>query len=187
MPAEEAQEEFQISVHALSGVQLYRTMRLQGQIKKNMVEILVDSGSTHNFLDPVFAKRTGTMIHPTSPMTVIVAYGTKLISKAMVKNFHWVMNGTDFHTDLRLLPLGGCDMVLGVQWLSTLGLVLWDFQHLQMEFTAFGKKTCVSRRCYSCGADCGCKADEPPDQEATTRCHGPSMQFTSTEYHRGTP
>lgn len=41
---------------------------------------------------------------------------------------------------MRLLPLGGCDMVLGAQWLSTLGLVLWDFQHLQMKFTAFGKK-----------------------------------------------
>lgn len=140
LPADETQEEFQISVHALSGVQSYRTMRLQGQVKKNVVEILIDSGSTHNFLDPQFAKRTGTKIYPTSPMTVIVADGTKLTSKAMVKDFHWAMHGTDFSSDLRLLPLGGCDMVLGVQWLSTLGPVLWDFQNLQMEFTAFGRK-----------------------------------------------
>jgi membrane protein insertase Oxa1/YidC/SpoIIIJ len=32
------------------------------------------------------------------------------------------------------LTLGGCDIVLGVQWLSTLGLILWDFVKLRMEF-----------------------------------------------------
>lgn len=31
-------------------------------------------------------------------------------------------------------------MVLGVQWLSTLGPVLWDFKNLQMQFSVFGKK-----------------------------------------------
>lgn len=33
------------------------------------------------------------------------------------------------------LPLGGCDLVLGVQWFSTISPVLWDFQKLTMEFT----------------------------------------------------
>jgi hypothetical protein len=32
------------------------------------------------------------------------------------------------------LTLGGCDIVLGVQWLSTLGPILWDFVKLHMEF-----------------------------------------------------
>lgn len=31
-------------------------------------------------------------------------------------------------------------MVLGIQWLSTLGPVLWDFQHLQMQFSVSGRK-----------------------------------------------
>lgn len=31
-------------------------------------------------------------------------------------------------------------MVLGVQWLSTLGLILWDFSNLRMEFTWNGLK-----------------------------------------------
>ena len=33
-----------------------------------------------------------------------------------------------------VLPLRICDVVLGVQWLITLGPILWDFQHLTMKF-----------------------------------------------------
>ncbi|CAA7040954.1 unnamed protein product [Microthlaspi erraticum] len=32
------------------------------------------------------------------------------------------------------IPLGGCDIVLGVQWLATLGPITWDFQKLEMGF-----------------------------------------------------
>lgn len=34
LPIEEIQMEFQISAHALSGVQSYRTMRIQGLVKR---------------------------------------------------------------------------------------------------------------------------------------------------------
>jgi hypothetical protein len=45
------------------------------------------------------------------------------------------LQGYDFQTNLHLLVLGGCDMVLGVNWLSTLGPILWDFIELTMKFT----------------------------------------------------
>jgi hypothetical protein len=32
------------------------------------------------------------------------------------------------------LTSGGCDIVLGVQWLNTLRPILWDFAKLRMEF-----------------------------------------------------
>ncbi len=44
------------------------------------------------------------------------------------------MQGHVFRTDLFLLPLAGCDVVLGIQWLRTLGPILWDFTELKMEF-----------------------------------------------------
>ncbi|KAJ0020707.1 hypothetical protein Pint_31653 [Pistacia integerrima] len=45
------------------------------------------------------------------------------------------MQGNTFHTDFYVLTLGGCDIVLGVQWLRTLGPILCDFVQLRMEFT----------------------------------------------------
>lgn len=38
-----------------------------------------------------------------------------------------------------LIDLGSCDMVLGVQWLSTLGTINWDFKKLVLEFKLQGK------------------------------------------------
>lgn len=133
-------EELQISVHALTGALSYRTMRIKGKVKKCTFTILIDSGSTHNFLDPVLAKRTGQNIKHINPLTVVVADGTKVFSKAMVEGFKWNMQGAEFEANVRLLPLGGCDMVLGVQWLSTLGPVLWDFKDLRMEFKTKDRK-----------------------------------------------
>lgn len=129
-----------ISVHALSGIPSYRTMRIKGKVKKCPITILIDSGSTHNFLDPAVAKRSGQQPQATSPLAVVVVDGTRLFSSAVISNFTWQMQGTEFHSEVRLLPLGGCDMVLRVQWLTTLGPVLWDFKELRMEFQHQGKK-----------------------------------------------
>lgn len=74
-----------VLVHALFGSVSHQTMRIRGNIKKKAITILLDSGSTHNFLDPVVAKRTGCTIQSTSPMRVAVADGTKLTSDSICK------------------------------------------------------------------------------------------------------
>ena len=38
------------------------------------------------------------------------------------------------------MPLGECDVILGTQWLRTLGTILWDFFELWMQFSFNGKK-----------------------------------------------
>lgn len=38
-----------------------------------------------------------------------------------------------------MLELAGCDMVLGVQWLQTLGTIPWNFKKLTMPFTFEGQ------------------------------------------------
>ncbi|GJU95853.1 glycoside hydrolase, catalytic domain-containing protein [Tanacetum coccineum] len=45
----------------------------------------------------------------------------QLVCVSECKGFSWKLRGETFTTDVMLLPLGGCDMVLGIQWLSTLG------------------------------------------------------------------
>ena len=42
--------------------------------------------------------------------------------------------------NLFLLALGGCDVVLGVDWLRSLGTIQWNFADLSMSFWVEGKK-----------------------------------------------
>lgn len=62
---------------------------------------------------------------------MVVAMGVKL-----------KLQGCQFETSFYVLPLGGCDVVLGVQWLATLGPIMWDFLKLSMQF-AVGPKMVV--------------------------------------------
>lgn len=115
-------------------------MKIQGNVKKKLIVILIDSGSTHNFINQEVVKRTGIETAETDPLHVSVADGTKMVSIAICKGFNWEMQGTIFQADMRVLQLKGCDMVLGIQWLATLGPVKWDFKNLSMDFTLHGKR-----------------------------------------------
>ncbi|GJX10964.1 RNA-directed DNA polymerase, eukaryota, partial [Tanacetum coccineum] len=116
METEEVQP--QISLNALSGVSSYQTLRVVGLFMNGQeFHILINLGSTHNFLDTKMAKRLGCAIRPSCPLTVNVAREKQLLSVS-----EW------------------CDMVLGIQWLSTLGDIKSNFKDLRMEFVYNNKK-----------------------------------------------
>lgn len=52
----ETEETPEISLHAMAGTTSPQTMRLRGHLGRQPVVILIDSGSTHNFIDPTASK-----------------------------------------------------------------------------------------------------------------------------------
>ncbi|GJZ95232.1 gypsy/ty3 retroelement polyprotein [Tanacetum coccineum] len=130
----------QISLNALTGTNNFQTMRVIGTVGKHLVHILVDCGSTHNFLDKNMAKKLGCSIRPTGPLAVTVADGNNLVTTSECRNFKWQFGNTTFTTDVMLLPFEGCEMVLGIQWLATLGDIKCNFKELRMEVKYEGKK-----------------------------------------------
>lgn len=131
-----------ISVNALAGNQNYQTMRIRRVINDKPLHILIDSGSTHNFLDEGFAKALNLPTEGINPQFITIADGNHINCKKMCKNITWGMSGKEFVTEAMLIPLGSCDMVLGIQWLSTIGPVYWDFKKLRMDFV-WGMSQCL--------------------------------------------
>lgn len=60
-------------------------------------------------------------------MKVRVEDGNSFGCDTMVEGFKWKMRGLVFTADLILMPLGGCDIVLGVQWFTSLCTVHFDY------------------------------------------------------------
>lgn len=115
-------------------------MRMVGQYGKRSLFVLVDPCSTHNFIDLAVATELGCLLELIKPMIVAVANGHNLTISYKCLDFSWKMQRYTISTEVRTLPLDYCDLVLGVQWLVTLGPIWWDFSNLRMEFLLGGVK-----------------------------------------------
>ncbi|XP_052205446.1 uncharacterized protein LOC127810169 isoform X2 [Diospyros lotus] len=66
--------------------------------------------------------------------------GNQVVSKSACVGFCWKMQGEEFEADLRLLKLGGCDIVLGVDWMKNVSPIIFDFNKMEVMFKKDGKK-----------------------------------------------
>ncbi|XP_058754567.1 uncharacterized protein LOC131627728 [Vicia villosa] len=130
----------QLSFHSLTGIANFHTMRVTGLHDKKMLHILLDSGNTHNFLDLEIAKAIGCKLEAIPPLSVTGGGGHKLEAAFICRGFKWQLQQAQFTADVIVLPLVCCDLILGIQWLKSLGPLLWDFDKLQMEFSTNGRK-----------------------------------------------
>jgi len=64
-----------ISCNVLTGITTHQTLKIGGNIKKKKVIVLIDSGSTHNFIHCNIAKELNFFLCPTPECQVMVANG----------------------------------------------------------------------------------------------------------------
>lgn len=80
--------------------------------------LLIDSGSTHTFVNRAFVERANCQIDSAPTVHVRVANGQMLSSDAQVKGLQWWTRGATFTTDMRVLDFGAYDVILGIDWLQ---------------------------------------------------------------------
>ena len=124
----------QLNLNALSGIPTAETFRVMGRISNRPVRILVDGGSTHNFIQQSVAHELGLPLSPTQSLRVLVGNGQELQCAQICTATSLSIQGRVLVVDLFVLGLSGADVVLGAQWLKQLGPVLMDYQNLTMQF-----------------------------------------------------
>ena len=129
-----------ISLDALEGTVGLNTMKFTGRLDRTTVSILIDSGSTHNFLNAELALKLQLQLTAIKPMMVQAANGERMVCKSLCKGLRWMMQGISFVADVFIIDLSNCEMVLGIQWLSLLGDILYNYKHLWMSFDWQGKR-----------------------------------------------
>ncbi|WVZ48905.1 LOW QUALITY PROTEIN: hypothetical protein U9M48_000299 [Paspalum notatum var. saurae] len=163
----ELQADPDISIHALTGI------RARGQqAMKLLLVALIDSGSTCCFVDSVVAAKLGLALHQQPGLHVTVGNGDQITSPGLFPNLFISVGSEKFVADFYALPLGTYDVVLGVNWLGSLGPILWDFNHHTMAFQR------ANRRITWIGID----APRPFELRATTLHDGELMTALLDEF-----
>ena len=102
------EEEVEITLYTFTRTPTPGTMRVRGKVHGSGLVILIDIGSTHNFVDASLVSGLQLRID---------------VSKVLgfCSNVTMCIQRVKFCIQFHVLALRGCDAVLGTQWLSTLG------------------------------------------------------------------
>jgi hypothetical protein len=85
------------------------------------------------------AARVGIVFSGHTGLSMAVAHGDHVKSSGCCTNLKIFIAGDAFTIDYYGLSIGSYDMVLGVQWLESLGPVLWDFKNCTLSFERHGR------------------------------------------------
>jgi hypothetical protein len=102
-----------ISVQALQGTEGSQTIRFRGFLAGQEVYMLLDSGSSHCFIDQRVAEELGGWTTLEQQVKVRVANGSEISCTHEIPNAIWGLQG---HTlsSFKIIPLGCYDIILGM-------------------------------------------------------------------------
>ncbi|CAA7053502.1 unnamed protein product [Microthlaspi erraticum] len=120
-PALEMMEIAELSLNSIAGISSPHTIKLIGTIEGEPVVVMIDSGTSHNFVSESMLGRLGLVPETIGGYGVRTGGGITVKGKGVCRNVKLEMQGCRVITSLLPLSLGTADVILGCQWLETLG------------------------------------------------------------------
>jgi hypothetical protein len=139
-PLDPPEVESIISLNALIGFSAPQTLKLIGYIKHQKVIILIDSGNTHNFIHRCIGQETNCYIRAVNNFQIMIANGGSMKCGGRCENVRLQIGQYNMKSHMFAIDMGGCDIVLGAEWLRTLGPILMDIKELTMQFNQEGQQ-----------------------------------------------
>ena len=87
---------------------------LLGNLGGVPIKILVDTGSSYSFIYYGLVKSLQLPHQAVIPFTVTPADATDITSRAICPNVKWLIQNYQFQFDLKIMELGGWNIILGV-------------------------------------------------------------------------
>nr|GEX84647.1 protein kinase-like domain, phloem protein 2-like protein [Tanacetum cinerariifolium] len=94
------------------------SLQLWGTIGNGDVLVIINNGSTHNFVRPDVVEKMCLPIKTKKTFKVYIRSGETLLCENVYSQVHLQMQGLEMEVDLYLFPMKGPDVVLGIQWLQ---------------------------------------------------------------------
>lgn len=127
-----------IFFHAIAGTEYPQTIRILVKLKNKDVMVLIDCGSTHNFIDQTIVFKFGLPVIGDKKFQVMVANREKIDCIGQCQALTLTVQGHSVAADYYVLPVAACQLVFKVQWLETLSPIKIDYNKLTMTFKVRG-------------------------------------------------
>lgn len=112
---EEHGDDMEISLHALARTFNPRTIRLTRAVQGQQLSILIDNGSTHNFIQDVVTYKLGLELHLLSEFHFYIGSGEYLICRGMCQQVSICIQEATVKQDMFLLTMEGANIILGIE------------------------------------------------------------------------
>jgi Retroviral aspartyl protease len=118
---EESPEEQFVTLCSFSNAGSTKTLKYKGILGSVPICVLVDTGATHSFINPVLVRelQLKTILKPTKVFRS--AGGERLVTNKLCPKVVFSLQNHQFEGALRVLNVPGYDMVLGCYWLAGFG------------------------------------------------------------------
>jgi hypothetical protein len=130
---------------SISGVPKYNTFRMRGVLQGQRVSVLIDGGASHNFIDSTLLKRRHIPTVEFEGFKVEVAGGSTMPCDRYIPGMKLTLGRHELIQDVYVMDLPDTNIILGVQWLSTLGPITTNYKTMEMSFTEEGGQKVVLR------------------------------------------
>lgn len=129
-----------MSLASFFGLSSPTTTKLWGKIGELMIIVMLDSGATHNFLSPAVVTQLNITPVRDRRLEIILGTGITVNGTGVCKDVTFSLPVLEDTADFIMLELGRVDMILGVQWLRTLGRCEVDWETHEMSFIFKGER-----------------------------------------------
>ena len=109
-------------------------MKIEGRLEGVLILLLVDSGACHNYIVRKLVTSLNLPIFGTREFLVTLGDGSKRASRGLYEALKVFVGENCLHVNAFILEIGGIDMILGMEWLETLGEVKSDWKKKVMSF-----------------------------------------------------
>jgi hypothetical protein len=134
-----------VTIATLSVVPRFHTFRVCGVLQGQRVTVLIDGGETHNFIDSTLVTRRGIPTVDLERFDVVVAGGCSMPCTQKILQLGVALGNYMVTDDFYIVGLPDTNIILGVQWLVSLGKHYVDYQAMELEFRAANGRKVVLR------------------------------------------
>jgi hypothetical protein len=128
-------------IASISGVQRFSTFRIRGVLQGQRVTMLIDGGASHNFIDAALVRKRHLPTIEFDGFMVEVAGGRTMPCDRYIPQMNITLGRYNLTQDFYVMDLPDTNVILGVQWLSTLGPITTNYKTMEMSFNSEeGKK-----------------------------------------------